>query len=324
LSALAAGQAGVPGFGGGRLVAGREVEVASVLPFLLVGPLDDLGVLDAVAAALAGPGWQELLTAFAGGLARKALPPPADGWLQPPAVAATVAAFAGQDQLPDGAATERLGQTVDRWWPVVEETLTAELVDLRAPDSPLVVTGSPGGLVAADADGLAPLLWDADPDAVRQLWERCGRPAVLADALASGRLATPARSDDGGRAEPLAEDDGGRAEPLAELVALAEERPAAGRAHLAPELDAPLGLLAGVALAALAWELWNRHGEHTHPALAIRRLGDLDGRVRLERDRVNVTMPLGRRHADLRDSGLLRTIDAVPWLHGRRLELEGG
>jgi hypothetical protein len=81
--------------------------------------------------------------------------------------------------------------------------------------------------------------------------------------------------------------------------------------------------LAAVGLAVIAWELWRRH-EDTHPAMALRRLGDLDGRVSLERDRVEVRMPLGRRHADLRDSGLLRTVPEVAWLDGRRLELTGG
>ena len=293
--------------------ARRELGVASVLPFLLVGPLDDLGVLDAIAAALAGPGWSELLTAFAAALARKVLPPPANGWRQPTEVTATVAAFVGHEHSLDRAATERLGRTADRWWPVVEEALTAELVDLRAEGSPLVVTRSPGGLVAADADGLAPLLWDGDNNAVRRLWERCGRPAVLADASLATSLAALGPSDDPAQLEPLAE-----------LVALAGERPAGGRADLAPQLDGPISLVAGVALAALAWELWQRHRERTHPALAVRRLGDLDGRVSLEPDRVIVRMPLGRRHADLRDSGLLRTVVAVPWLDGRSLELQGG
>jgi hypothetical protein len=303
-----------PRYGRGLRPARRELEVASVLPFLLVGPLDDLGALDAVAAALVGPGWPELLTAFAAGLARKALPPPAAGWLQSAEVSATAAAFAGQENPPDGAVTDRLGRTVSRWWPVVEEALTAELVDLHAPRSPLVVTRSSGGLVAADAEGLAPMLWDGDAAAVRRLWERCGRPPVLADQSSTATSLAALG--------PVA--DQARTEPLVELVALAGERPAGGRVGLAPELDAPLGLLAGVALAALAWELWDRHGERTHPALALRRLGDLDGRVSLEPSLVRVRMPLGRRHADLRDSGALRTIDAVPWLHGRRLELEGG
>jgi hypothetical protein len=294
-------------------VARRELEVASILPFLLVGPLDSLGVLDAVAAAMAGPGWSDLLAAFAAGLARKALPAPSQGWWQPVEVAATVAAFTGQDHLPDGAASDRLGRAVDRWWPVVSEALTAMLVDLRTPGAPLLVTRSPGGLVAAGADGLAPLLWDGDEAAVRRLWERCARPPVLADPSLAGPLA---------RLDPI--DDPAQVDPLDQLVALAGERPASGRADLARALDAPASLVAGVALAALAWELWQRHGERTHPAMAARRLADLDGRVILEPDRVTVRMPLGRRHADLRDSGLLGTVPAVPWLDGRRLELEGG
>jgi hypothetical protein len=293
-------------------VVRSELEVASVLPFLLVGPLDDLGVLDAITASVAGAGSPDLLRALAGGLARKALPPPADGWRQSIQVTATVAAFTGQGHIPDGSTLERLGRSMEQWWPVVEEVATAELIDLHAEGSPLVVTHSPRGLVVADADGFAPLLWDADQDGVRRLWERCGRPAVQADSLVIPLAAIGARSDSA------------QVETLAELVAMATERPASGRADLAPELDGPISFVANVALAALAWELWQPHGEATHPALAVRRLGDLDGRVSLEPDRVTVRLPLGRRHADLRDSGLLRTIADVPWLDGRSLEFEGG
>jgi hypothetical protein len=291
-----------------------EVEVASVLPFLLVGPLDELGVLDAVTAALAGTGSSDLQAAFAACLARKVLPAPAHGWFQPDEVAATVAAFTGGEHPPDGSATERLGRAAMAWWPVVEAAVTETRVRLHAPEAPLVLVRSASGrLVLADSDGYLPLLWDGEADDVAGIWERCGRPPVLAgEALAA---ALPGDL-------PL-EVDEARAAPLAELVALAGGRPAAGRPGLAPELDAPMAELAAVGLATVAWELWRRH-EVTHPAMAVGRLGDLDGRVSLERDRVEVRMPLGRRHADLRDSGLLRTVPEVAWLDGRRLELTGG
>ena len=288
--------------GGRAEVVRREAAIASVLPFLLVGPLDDLGVLDVLTAALAG--W---LARPPRGLRRR---PRAQGTAAPSR--RLVAAHRGdrggrgvrRPGPPAGRRRHRAAGAGDgRWWPVVEEALTAELVDLRARGSPLVVTRSPGGLVAADADGLAPLLWDGDHAAVRRLWERCGRPPVLADPSLATWRARPGN-------------DPAQVDPLGEVVALAGERPG-GRADLAPELDAPISFVAGVALAALAWELWQRHGERTHPAMAVRRLGDLDGRVSLEPDRVIVRMPLGRRHADLRDSGLLRTVTDVPWLDGR-------
>jgi hypothetical protein len=196
---------------------------------------------------------------------------------------------------------------------VVHEAVTATLVGLRTPGSPLVVTPSGAGLAVADADGVVPLLWDADVAAAQHLWERCGRPLVLGHP--GGPWAVSPDGAAGGDPESV--------KHLDRLVALLAERPAGGRAGFAPELESPLGLLAGVALAALAWELWHDH-ERPHPALALRRLGDLDGRVRLEPDRLSVRMPLGRRHADLADRGLLRTVDEVPWLPGRRLELLGG
>jgi hypothetical protein len=292
----------------------REVEVASVLPFLLVGPLDELGVLDAVTAALAGTGSSGLQTAFAACLARKVLPAPAHGWFQPDEVVATVAAFSGGEHPPDGSATERLGGAATAWWPLVEAAVTETRVRLHAPEAPLVLARSASGLALADTDGYLPLLWDGGEAAAAGIWARCGRPPLLAGAA----MAADPPGD-----LPVEENEA-LAAPLAELVALAGERPAAGRPGLAPELDGPMAELAGVGLAVVAWELWRRHEDTTHPAMAVGRLGDLDGRVRLERDRVEVRVPLGRRHADLRDSGLLRTVPEVAWLDGRRLEFTGG
>ena len=37
-----------------------------------------------------------------------------------------------------------------------------------------------------------------------------------------------------------------------------------------------------------------------------------------------VALPLGRRHQELLDHGLLAPVDGVPWLGGRRVEFGGG
>jgi hypothetical protein len=291
----------------------HEREVASVLPFLLLGPLDDLGLLDAVAAGLPESGGSGLLSAFAAGLARKVLPPPARGWQATGQEAAAVAAFTGQDDPPEGDRADDLERTMRIWWPPVEQTLEGTLAGLHSPGSPLAVVPSSLGFVVADTEGVLPLAWGADPEAVQRLWTSTGCPPLLGDAALARTL--PGEL-------PAAVNDGA-AEALADLVGLLDERPASGRTDLARALNAPLGLLVGVALAILAWELWHEH-ELSHPALALLRLGDLDGRVRLEPDLVTVRLPLGRRHADLSAAGLLRPVDRVPWLGGRSVELLGG
>jgi hypothetical protein len=149
----------------------------------------------------------------------------------------------------------------------------------------LVAATGPQGVMLADEDGVFPL----------------GPPA-----------------DDLGNL-PVTEDRGA----LGDFVAEMAERPASGRGDLSPALDPSLDMLAGFGLADVAWRLWH-HREATHPLLALERFADLDGRAEFTADRVIVRIPLGRRHADLLEHGLLDTVPDIPWLGGRPLELSGG
>lgn len=149
----------------------------------------------------------------------------------------------------------------------------------------LVAATGPQGVMLADEDGVFPL----------------GPPA-----------------DDLGNL-PVTEDRGALGDFIAEMA----ERPASGRGDLCPALDPSLDMLAGFALADVAWRLWH-HREATHPLLALDRFADLDGRAEFTADRVIVRMPLGRRHADLLEHGMLDTVPDIPWLGGRPLELSGG
>ncbi|MEU4689800.1 hypothetical protein [Actinoplanes sp. NPDC023714] len=287
---------------GTRPAPQREVEVPTVLPFLLLGPLQRMGVLDAVAAHLAGPGGEQDLAAFAAALARKTLPPPARGWLHEPAALDTIAVFAGDPHGfagdPAGEASpERLADAEAVWWPPAQRLIVDELVAERPAAWPLLVVPGDTGYAVADSTGVFPMTLDAAPDEVDRLWRSFGRPPMPDEIPACA--------------------------PLAELVAASAERPASGRQGYAAALDGPIATLAGAALAALAWQLW--HGrESTHPMLALDRFADLDGLVRSGPYGLTVRVPLGRRHADLRDRGALRTVDDVPWLGGRPVDFTGG
>jgi hypothetical protein len=110
------------------------------------------------------------------------------------------------------------------------------------------------------------------------------------------------------------------AEDLWRELALA--RPGVVRAH-SPELDRSLTLTAAVAMGMAAWKLWPDTAP-VNPQRALHRYCDLDARVRLDRASVLVSLPLGRRHQELDEAGLLTPIDGIPWLDGRRIEFSGG
>ncbi len=88
-------------------------------------------------------------------------------------------------------------------------------------------------------------------------------------------------------------------------------------------LERSLAIAVSVALATLAWTLWHSR-EATDALLMLQRFEDLDARVRFSPRAVRVTVPLGRRHRDLLESGLLANVHDVPWLDGRVLEFAGG
>jgi hypothetical protein len=103
---------------------------------------------------------------------------------------------------------------------------------------------------------------------------------------------------------------------------LALTRPAVVRAR-SPELDRSVTLAAAVAGGIIAWEL-SRSGRPISPQKVIPRYCDLDARVRFDPAAVVVSLPLGRRHQELGEAGLLAPVNGIPWFGGRRVEFSGG
>ena len=103
---------------------------------------------------------------------------------------------------------------------------------------------------------------------------------------------------------------------------LALARPAVVRAHSA-EFDRSVTHAAAVASGVIAWEL-SRKGRPIGPQKVIPRYCDLDARVRFDPVSIVVSLPLGRRHQELGEAGLLAPVSDVPWLGGRRVEFSGG
>jgi hypothetical protein len=384
---------------GGRARLDGSVEVGSALPFLVVGALARIGLLDAVGPVLAGAGLAgEDAPLFAAALAYKVLASPERGWRRTAGDRVAAAALAGlADEVPEEDLTA-LAHRITPALPVLDGLIAMTLCDGHEPDSPLLLAAAHerqgGGLLLVEPDGLFPIAWADEVGALLPCWERCGRPPVLvpsppgppAPASVAGSPGPPARAHNAGllrvagpvpgvgppapvlapvgtrhirewagagavlvsdagptRGEwgwrrlpsprrwwaigalprPLTGVDlAGLAGDLDELVGLMAQRravPLAGE----PAVERTLTMAATVALGTISWLLW-RHREPPVPQLALTRLADLSAVVSYDADVVRVRLPLGRRHSDLLEHGLLTDIPQVVWLGGRTVSFSGG
>lgn len=330
-----------------------EIDVASALPFLLLGPLSRTGYLRTAGAVFEAEGLLHALPCFAVALARKVLDPPLRGWFREPGMVAAAAAFAGDPAAPsDGALGEfarRLAPLVSPLDAVVAGVLSAghrRGAALLLQAAPL--GGEPGWMLC-DEDGLFPIAWGARIERLFAQLAALGGELLLVPQAAVSRsllgdlddagfgFVTDARPARGAAWLPL-HDGPVRAWTNADtapgpLRSAARRLEAAGAAATAlwravaaerpglpqggpPQVERSLALAASLALGTLAWSLW-RERETVSPLLALQRFGDLGAHVRCRPDRVEVRLPLGRRFLDLQRAGWLEDVTDVPWLDGR-------
>jgi hypothetical protein len=103
-----------------------------------------------------------------------------------------------------------------------------------------------------------------------------------------------------------------------------EPRPSgSGQAWKLPLLERSLTLAAAIALGMISWKLWRSRGRTT-PQQALERYADLEGRIHFDDASIHVNLPLGRRHQELRENGLLSPVAGIPWFGRRRVEFGGG
>lgn len=330
--------------------AGAVIDIASALPFLLLGPLAQAGYLAALAPALQPVGLEAQTAAFAAALAYTVLGPLDRGWRRRPEDQAAATAFAGLGAPVPGPELTEFARIAAPVLPGIDAVITRALADGHTAGEPLVLAGGGDGLLLIDREGLFPVAWADTVAGLRQAWRMCGSPPVLVAPAAAGALtelaeagasfvaaAPPARGErwrrlphglwTNDRENPALDGYAGgyrRAVDLAaELIwALAEERAAVPLAD-GPALGRSLLLAAGLGLGTLAWALW-REREPTDPLLALERFADLSARVSFEPERVRVRLPLGPRHSDLYAHGLLADVYGVPWFGGRVVEFSGG
>ena len=336
-----------------------EVDIESALPFLLLGPMHQIGYLDAIPAALDGAGLTDSAHLLATALAYSVLGPVGRGWRRTPSDQIAAAAFAG---LPEPASEPALVNFARHAGPalaVLNAVLARSLTAGHTPGQPLLLTAGPagngGGLILADGEGVFPIVWIDRPGHVVDTWRASSSPLVLVGSsaatpdiltvLAAAGIrfviqVPPTRREPWRRLVPYrlwTNDKGSTVQQLASqaltlptsidrldevICKLADERSAVPLAASTP-LTRGLTLAAAVSLGTIAWRLW-KDRDPPDPILALERFGDLSARVRIEAERVHVRLPLGRRQADLREHGFLADIAHVPWLAGRVVEFTGG
>jgi hypothetical protein len=338
-----------PPFRGEVTAARGEIQVGSVLPFLLAGPLARIGYLDAIGPALAGADLAEEEPLFAAALAYKVLGVTSRGWRRSSLDSVAAAAFAGlEPPLPDLVGFAR---RVRPALPVLDAVLALSLARGHDPADPLLILGVADQLLLVDAQGMFPIAWASDVSGLLPHWQACGRPPVfvcdsplppggLGELVAAGvRFMTdvrPLRGDPVARLSwrtplwtaglpdlRLAASFSGHSSRLGELVrALVVERRAVPLAADGA-LERSVTLAASLGLGTIAWKLWQDR-ETPDPVLALTRFADLEASVRFSADAVRVRVPLGRRHSDLLRCGLLSDVPHVSWLGGRTLTFSGG
>jgi hypothetical protein len=337
-----------------------EVEIASALPFLLLGPLATIGWLQTIAPALQAADLAQESATFATALAYTVLGPLERGWRRRPADLTAAAAFAGlAEPIPEPVLVE-LARRVPAALPALDALLAGSLAKGHTAGQPLLLAAAGeslgGGLVLADREGLFPIAWADEVERLLPAWRGCGSPLVLVGPAAA-KLQVVRRLEAAGirfviGVPPTRDERWRRLPPPHRLWTNDHERPAAVLARQAlgfpsasdrladalealagarnpvplatdPALRRSLTLAAGAALATIAWTLW-RDREPTDPLLSFDRFCDLGARVQIDVTRVRVRLPLGRRYDDLLEHGLLADVHGTPWLSSRVVEFSGG
>ena len=338
-----------------------DVEVASALPFLLLGPLARFGYFATLAAVLEAAKLTEAGPLFAAALANKVLEAPNRGWRRSPAAVASAAAFAGSLEPIDEEALVELSRRIAPHVRALDLVVADAVVDGHTSGEPVLLRrigrDEGGGLMLVDVEGCFPIACADDLGGLLPILDSLGRPTLLvsqdaADPDLLGELgaagivwianAPPSRGEtywrvqqgtmtlgwtnspvptstpllNAGRKLAAAEDE------AEQLWQAALARPAVVRSA-SPNLDRTVTIAAATALGTIAWRLWRDRGA-TSPLLTLERYADLGARIRCDPTTLSVTLPLGRRHTELRESGLLAPAPDLPWLGGCRVEFGGG
>jgi hypothetical protein len=320
------------------------------------------GILAAAAALDECPGEAESIAGLAYAIALRSQDRPAEGGRWSASQRADAARLAGRSEPPEAAGLLAAARDAREICDAAAGAVGAILIAGHRAGLPLPLLADTGRLVVFESEGLFPLCRLSGPRVAEAFAGRdesffvaCPDPALLRDIDTAGLLAVaagpPARGESwrsavAGRGwRGMTNLSPGRFKALAPGLPAAER--AARRASevwraltcdrpLVPgsspdeellELDRTAALLAGFALADIAWTLCGLDPAawaEPDPLLAVERFADLSATLDVAPDRVTVRLPLGARFTHLRDAGLLETVDRVPWWPGRAIAFEGG
>lgn len=344
-----------------RLPKGR-LTMCSALPFLALQRLASHGILAAVSALNQGSRQTEAMFGLAFAIALRSQDLPSDNGRWSPAQLADAALMAGRSRLLEGpewlAAAQDAGEICDAGASAVGGTLIAG----HKAGLPLPLLVDAERLVVFESEGVFPLcrlsepriaeafagrnevFFIADPDArLLRAIEARGLFAIASGPPTRGELWRQVGGPGGWRGMTNLSPDRLAAfvpglpgiERVARRASEVWNELTVGR-PLAPELERNEGvrdfdrtsaLLAGFALADIAWTLSGRDSEawaEPDPLLAVERFADLSATVEVTPRDVIVSLPLGIRFAHLRDAGLLERFGEIPWWPGRTIAFEGG
>jgi hypothetical protein len=336
-----------------------EVRVGCAIPFLMLGPLGQVGFLDTLRATFEAADQLELLPAFATALAYKALPPPERGWRRTIDHRGTAAAFAGLDEPLADPELHELERHAEALCSPLDAAVAQSLLDGHSAGDPLLIWKdvSNGGWLLVDVPGAFAVTWAETfaglCERLTQVESECFLiPALSADQTVLREAherglrfvtdAPPARGESWRRVQHGARSwwTNDLATPRGALIRHAERledsESTVRSAWQALALDRrslplsservwerSLAMAAGLSLSQIAWTLW-RDREATSPLLALERFGTLDALIRFEEKSIRVVLPLGARSLDLGSKRLLDDVPGVPWLGGRTVTFGKG
>lgn len=339
-----------------------KTQVSSALPFLLLGPLERMGHLSLLGAIFEASHLEQEAAFFAAALAYKVMEPPERGWRRSPAAQHAAAVFAGlTDPPPDPAIAEFTRQIEPHLGPL-DRSLAAGVIVGRSANAPILLTRadspSGNGFLLVDTQGCFPIGWFSEAaTAVMTLQSIAPRVVLVAQDAAGPRIlqqldcaqitfvteVLPIRDEPwrpilrgtsrlgwtnhSAPAEQFLQNAAQEIGPATEDAVVLWKELGISRVGIptdrGSQFERSLFCLASVTLGILAWKLWRERGR-TSPQLALERLGDLGAHVDFKDDTVTVRVPLGRRHSELLESGLLSPVGDVPWLGRRRVEFGWG
>lgn len=340
-----------------------EVHVSSVLPFVSAGILSRLGYFDVLATALHAGEVDTDIHNFAVALAYKMLAPPQRGWHWEATDLRTAAAVAGLQESICSEDIDRFAYSCRHCLTPLDSYVKRLLIEGHEPSQALlihqlIVRDQPHWLLM-DCQGCFPLGWYVTQEMLLQALEdfsgntflisgTMSQPSLFAELSARRhRFVTtllPSRRDkwrpvDRQRRFWTNDMDAqtrwmlNQCQCLPAVTATANEmtrelivdRPVVPTQSQHPymmQFEQSLALAASSALGTVAWKLWGEN-EATDPVLALQRLGNLEGKVFIDSEKITVRPALGRRYYDLYQHNFLVDVVNIPWLGGRRMEFSG-